>query len=143
MSIGQIKALKGSTTDVFKALFKETGKSGAKVYIKQLGKDLAKSMAVNATEEGLTEIANIVYDTVANGDISNYALLVEKYMTEQGLSEQEARDKAATDLALQVAEAGASGALMGIGFGAGATTLAYRDAKTQTDTIDNIVKQIR
>lgn len=142
LSIGQIKALKGSTTDVFKALFKETGKSGAKVYIKQLGKDLAKSMAVNATEEGLTEIANIVYDTVANGDISNYALLVEKYMTEQGLSEQEARDKAATDLALQVAEAGASGALMGIGFGAGATTLAYRDAKTQTDTIDNIVKQI-
>ena len=79
-------------------------------------KNIAKSMLVNASEETLTEIANIVYDTVANGDFSSYETSIRQYMS-AGMSESEAKSQVAKELGIQVAEAAGSGALMGIGFG--------------------------
>lgn len=85
---------------------------------KAFTKNIGKQMLTNAQEEMATEAANIVFDTVAMGDISNYALMVGQYMDE-GMSESEAIAKAAGLFGLQIAEAGASGALIGGAFGVG------------------------
>ena len=80
--------------------------------IKDIFKNLGKSMLVNASEETLTEIANIAYDTLVNGEFANYTLEeLENGAWKQALS--------------QVLEAGASGALMGVGMGAVAQTSGY------------------
>ena len=71
-------------------------------------KNLAISMGINATEEMATEIANIAYDSFANGEFSQFAEL-----REQGLGFWDIMGK----FSLQALEAGASGALMGFGFG--------------------------
>lgn len=107
-TIGNLKALKEINAATAKDVFK----------------NMAKSMLVNGTEETFTEIANIAYDTLFNGDISQLNMLTEQYMSE-GLSEEEAVKKACIDLLGQVAEAGASGVLMGFGFSgiAGARSL--------------------
>lgn len=99
ISLGNLKALK----EIPAGNFKDTLKN------------MAKSMLVNASEESLTEIANIAYDTFVNADISQYKHMLEEYM-KSGLTEAEARKKAAQSFALQVLEAGAGGALMGVGF---------------------------
>ena len=113
----------GITAGVFEGLFETVSigqfsalKEGASTSIKDLAKNIGKSMLVNASEEALTEIANITYDLIANGNLSNYEINVRYYM-EQGMSESEAKKQAALDLAGQVVESGASGALMGAGFG--------------------------
>ena len=95
----------------FKALKDVTPKS-----IKDVVKNIGKQMLVNASEEFNTEVANIVYDSLANGAFSDYESSVRAYM-QSGMSESEARTKAASDLAFQTIEAAASGALMGAGFG--------------------------
>lgn len=114
----------GIMSGVFECLFEtvsigqfEALKEGVSTSVKELAKNIGKSMLVNASEETLTEIANITYDLIANADLSNYEINVRYYM-EQGMSETEAKRKAALDLGAQVVEAGASGALMGFGFGA-------------------------
>ena len=101
VSIGQFDALKDS--------FVKNGKD--------IIKNLAKTMVVNASEETLTEIANLTYDRIVNGDFSQYEIAVRRYMEEEGMTEAEAKNKVAREQALQVVEAGASGALMGFGFG--------------------------
>lgn len=83
---------------------------------KQIIKNIASSMLVNASEETLTEIANIAYDYFANGDFSQYETSIRAYMA-SGMSESKARSKVAGELAIQVGEAAGSGALMGLGFG--------------------------
>ena len=88
---------------------------------KQIIKNIASSMLVNASEETLTEIANIAYDYFANGDFSQYETSIRAYMA-SGMSESEARSKVASELAAQVGEAAGSGALMGLGFGGYAET---------------------
>ena len=100
-SIGKFKALQEKSIDGVKTL---------------IG-NVAKSMLVNGSEEAATEVANILYDTLANGGLSQYELTVKGYI-ENGKSESEARKKAAVDLALQVGESALSGAIMGAGFGA-------------------------
>lgn len=103
----------------FNALKETAVKSGYDV-----AKNIGKTMLVNASEEATTEIANIVADILMNSDLSQYETSVRNYM-DQGMSESEARHKSAVDLALQVVEAGASGALMGLGFGAGGSLNQY------------------
>ena len=113
----------GISAGVFEGLFERVSlgqlsalKEVPAASVKELAKNIGKSMLVNASEETLTEIANITYDIIANGDFSNYEVTIRYYM-EQGMSESEAKTQAALDLAGQVVEAGASGALMGAGFG--------------------------
>lgn len=92
-------------------------KEGASRTAKDIAKNIGKSMLVNASEETLTELANIAYDTMVNMDFSTAETKIRQYM-DMGMTEDEARMKVAVELAQQVVESGASGALMGFGFGA-------------------------
>ena len=139
----------GIHAGIFEAVFESASignfnalKEVAPAGIKDIAKNIGKSMLVNASEETLTEIANIAYDTISNDDLSNYALKVQGYM-EAGMSEAEAKKKAAIEMAGQVVEAGASGALMGFGFGGiGSATGAYnirkQGANLKASGIENV-----
>ena len=107
-SIGKFNALKETAVN-----------SGADVV-----KNIAKTMLVNATEETFTEIANVATDIFVNGGFSQYETSVRQYIN-QGMTEAEAKKQAAIDVAKQIVEAGASGALMGFGFGAYGSGSAY------------------
>ena len=85
---------------------------------RNLAKYVGKNMWNNAKEETLTEIANIAYDYLSNGDFSQYETSIRQYMA-SGMSESDAKKQVAVELGVQVAEAAGSGALMGFGFGAG------------------------
>ena len=95
---------------------KEVAPDGVKTIIKNLG----KSMLVNASEETLTELANIAYDTMINGDFANYTW-------------EELKNGAWKEALVQVIEAGASGALMGVGMSGAGNAIGYfngsREAK--------------
>lgn len=113
----------GITAGTFEAIFEHVSIEnlrGMKAVASAKGKDIAlniaRSMLTNASEEALTEVANVVYDLIANGDFSQYETTVRQYQTMR-LEPEEAKRKAAIDLGLQVLESGASGALMGLGFG--------------------------
>lgn len=139
----------GITAGVFEGLFETISignfnalKEGAATSIRAIAKNIGKSMLVNASEEILTEIANVTYDLVANGELSNYALTVNGYI-EAGMSEAEAKRKAALELAGQVVEAGASGALMGFGFGTiggavGAYNVRQKGANLKASGVENV-----
>ena len=110
ISIGQFNALK------------EVAPKSVKDIIKNLG----KSMLVNASEETLTEIANIGYDTLVNGEFANYTL-------------EELENGAWKQALQQVLEAGASGALMGVGMGGVSTGIGHVGGKIQANA--ELVKQ--
>ena len=99
--------------------------------IKDVARNIANSAVVNASEEAFTEIANILYDTIATGDLSNYEVMVQEYVDE-GLSREDAEKKAKENLWSQVLEATASGALMGVGFGAAGSAMGMYNNLQQT-----------
>ena len=94
--------------------------------VKDAFKNIGKSMLVNASEEALTEIANIGYDTLVNGEFANYTW-------------DELKNGAWKNAMYQVVEAGASGALMGIGMGGIGNAIGYykggRDYRNAGKTI--------
>ena len=103
-SIGNFKALKEVPVDTAKDSLK----------------NLAKAMLVNATEETLTEISNIAYDTLVNGEFANYTI-------------EELKNGAWTQALHQIGEAGVSGGLMGAGFGSIANSSSKRASKKALD----------
>lgn len=107
--------------------FKETSARTAR----EAAKDIAKTTFVNASEEFNTEVANIVYDYVANGNLSNVEIMMRE-LTANGMSEEDAKKEVFKRLGLQTVEAGAGGALMGAAFGAGGT--AYSQARMANET---------
>ena len=69
----------GLVSGTFEALFESISignfqklKEVAPNSVKDIIKNLGKSMLVNASEETLTELANITYDTLINGEFANY-----------------------------------------------------------------------
>ena len=108
VSIGKFKKLADAPVDGVKSIIKNVG----------------KSMLVNASEEMLTELANITYDNLVNADFSEFKTQVRAYEN-SGMSKQDAIRKASVNQGLRVAEATASGALMGFGFGGVAGGKAY------------------
>ena len=108
-SIGQLKSLKQDT-------FIDT--------LKTYAKNIGKTMGVNASEEFFTEVANIVYDDVANGGLSQAETQIRAYIN-AGMSEEDAKRKVASEKGLRIAEATASGGLMGLGFGITGGATAY------------------
>lgn len=99
-SIGEFKALKDVPV---------TG-------VKSVIGNVVKQMGINASEEALTEAANIITDRVIMGDMSNYRTSVEAYKA-AGMSDGAAKWKAAGDALGQVGLAALSGAVMGGAFG--------------------------
>lgn len=108
LSIGQFNAFKDAPVDG----------------IQEALKNLGKTMFVNASEEALTEVANITFDRIANADLSQYETDIRKYIA-SGMSESEAKKKVALEATGQVIEAAGSGGLMGVGFGTVANVSAY------------------
>lgn len=119
VSIGQFSALKKSLG---------TG-------VKNIAKSIGKSMLTNASEEMLTELANIAYDNVMNADFSQYETMVRTY-TMQGMSLEKAQEQAKRNTIRRVVESAASGALMGFGFGGGVSVKSY----TQASSIGKAIK---
>lgn len=131
----------GAVSGIFEGLFEKVSignfnklKEVDPRSMRDVAMNILKSTGVNFSEEAATEIANIAYDTIANGNISNYKLAIAAY-EKQGLSEAEAKKKVAGDLALQVVEAGAGGALMGAGFGVVGSGLGYLNHRKQGTNI--------
>ena len=124
VSIGNLKAFKDVPINSVKAVLKNVG----------------SGIIVNASEETLTEIANVISDYMINGGVSDYYNAVVAYMDE-GMSESEAKSKAAIDIGARILEAGASGGLMGFGFGAGGSAMNYvSTAQNQYKSGKDIVK---
>lgn len=88
--------------------------------VKDLLRETAKQAGTEASEEMLTEVANILSDTAIMGESSDFEQLVTQYQL-VGLDEDEARKQAYLDSVAQVVWAGAGGALSGIAMG-GATS---------------------
>ena len=109
----------GLFSGVFEGLFESLSignfnrlKEVAPESIKDIIKNLGKSMLVNASEETLTELSNIAYDTIINGEFANYTW-------------EELKNGAWKDAVWQVVEAGASGALMGVGMSGAGNAIGY------------------
>lgn len=92
--------------------------------MKDLLKETVKQAGVEASEEMLTEISNIITDAAIMGDKSNFEAMVDQYEM-QGLSEDEAKKQALLDSIGQVAWAGAGGALSGAAMGGVVNTMNY------------------
>ena len=130
----------GIAAGVFEGFFEkfslgqlETMQEGMVKGFKDYAKNVGKSMLVNASEETATEVANVLYDYAANGGISQFAMIVKEYMQDPNIDETTAKKKAAQKLGLQILEAGASGALMGFGFGSLGSAAAYDNYKKSTN----------
>ncbi len=98
--------------------------------LRDVALNIVKSTVVNASEEGATEIANILADTIINGDYSVYAKAYQSYLA-AGKSEKEAERLAKQDMAKQVGMAAFGGAVQGFFMGGIGTTWGYfgnRDA---------------
>lgn len=138
----------GAVSGVFEAMFEKVSlgnfealKEAHATAVKEIIKNTAKSVVVNASEEGLTEFANIMYDYLANGELSNYQQMVKGFV-EQGISEESARILAKAQLMQQIEESALSGALMGIFFGATGSVSSYnKNVKTGKQITANNAQQ--
>jgi len=88
--------------------------------VKDLLRATAQQAGTEASEEMLTEIANILSDTAIMGESSDFEQLVTQYQL-MGMDEDEARKQAYLDSVAQVVWAGVGGALSGVAMG-GATS---------------------
>lgn len=129
VSIGNLSSLKPSSF---------AGLGFTKAGIKKAATEIGKQMLVNATEETLTEIANVVSDQLINGELSSYAIAVKDYYM-QGMTPEEAKKKAAEDVGKQVLLAGASGLLMGFGFGTGGSIVGLSSSQIKNSKNGNTI----
>lgn len=122
----------GIAAGVFEALFERIslGELDAlkKAPVKSVTKEVVREAGINASEEMATELANIIYDSLANGEFSNYAK-----MREEGMSPEDALLSMGGDVLL----AGASGAVMGAGFGAVGGARAKKNYSNFYNSISN------
>lgn len=87
-------------------------KKVASTHTKDIAMNLAKSMLGKVSDATLKEVANIAYDTIINGDFSQYETMVRRYKI-NGLTESEAKKKAALEIGSQIAEDLASDVIVG------------------------------
>lgn len=123
--------LTAAAAGIFEGLFEDWSLGNLKAMqpemnstLKAVGKNVLKQMGVEGSEEAATEIANLTFDTLLNGDKSSIASKRTSYIN-QGMSKAEATGQVIWDAVRQVAEAGLGGALSGIGFGAGGSVTNY------------------
>lgn len=102
--------------------------------VRDVAMNVVKSTLVNASEEGATEIANILADTIINGDYSGYAEAYNAYIN-AGKSRDEATRLALLDMTKQVGMAAFGGAVQGGFMGGIGSAWGYfgnRDANRAT-----------
>ena len=83
-------------------------KKVASTHAKDITLNIAKSMLGKVSDATLKKVANIVYDTIINGDFSRYETMVRQNVV-NGQKETEAKKKAALELGGQFGEAVANG----------------------------------
>lgn len=98
------------------SLLKNVGKVGKVATtsgkVRQAITAFVKESGVNWSEETATEVANSLYDILANGDYSDYNQSVLEYQ-KQGYTKEEAENMAVNDMKQNIIDAGISGLLMG------------------------------
>lgn len=107
-SIEKLKAFKRVAPDSVKSILKNAG----------------KQMLTEASEEGLTTIANTLTDSIINGDMSSIALEYQGYIDE-GYTKDEATAKCAGSFVKQVLLDAAGGAVSGGVLGGGVSAISY------------------
>lgn len=78
-------------------------KKVASTHVKDIALNIAKSMLGKVSDATLKRVANTVYDTIINGDFSQYETKVRQYII-NGMKEPEAKKRAALEFGAQVAE---------------------------------------
>ena len=92
--------------------------------IKAVLGNIAKSALVNASEEGLTEAANMISDALINGDLSKYSVMYDELIA-SNMSAEEAKNKVMWTMLGDLGLATAGGAVMGVGMGAAGNVVGY------------------
>jgi hypothetical protein len=87
-------------------------KKVASTHAKDIAWNIAKSMLGKVFDATLKKVANTVYDTIINGDFSQYETMVRQYKI-KGMPESEAKKKAALEIGSQVAVDIASDVIVG------------------------------
>ena len=99
---------------------------------KTIVKNIAKSMLTNGSEELNTELANVLYDYLMLGDVSDYQARLREYM-ENDLNEDAAKAQLAKDLGYQILMSGVGGALQGLLMGGVGSVRGYADNRKMAD----------
>ena len=104
---------------------------GVRIFLRNIG----KQALTEGSEEVFTEIANTVSDQVIMRELSNYNLELEYYKS-QGMSEEEAKQKAFGTFLSNVALAGAGGAISGGLMGGGGQIIGNYELSQYGKSID-------
>ena len=115
-SIEKLKAFKSVAPDSVKSILKNAG----------------KQMFTEASEEGLTTIANTLTDSIINGDMSAIALEYQGYIDE-GYTKDEATAKCAGSFVKQVLLDAAGGAVSGGVLGGTVSGISYAKGKINSN----------
>ena len=115
-SIENLKAFEAVSPDSLKSVLKNAG----------------KQMLTEASEEGLTTIANTLTDSIINGDMSSIALEYQGYIDE-GYTKDEATAKCAGSFVKQVLLDAAGGAVSGGVLGGSVSGISYAKGKINTN----------
>lgn len=111
--------------------------------VKDIAKNVVKSVFVNASEEAATELSNTITDHIIMQDLSNYNLAYEHYLS-LGMGEEEAKKRASMDMAKQIGLSALGGALSGGVMGGAGQGINYLRGSSigrniDTGDIDNMV----
>ena len=93
-------------------------------------KNTAKQAGVEGSEEVFTDFANLIADGIVNGDLSQVQQTMSRYI-DDGMTEQEARNKAVGEWLKDTAVDFAAGALAGGIMGGGANALSRASQKAE------------
>lgn len=115
-SIENLKAFEAVSPDSLKSVLKNAG----------------KQMFTEASEEGLTTIANTLTDSIINGNMSSIALEYQGYIDE-GYTKEEATAKCAENFGKQVLLDAAGGAVSGGVLGGTVSGISYAKGKINTN----------
>lgn len=115
-SIENLKAFEAVSPDSLKSVLKNAG----------------KQMFTEASEEGLTTIANTMTDCIINGNMSSIALEYQGYIDE-GYTKEEATAKCAENFGKQVLLDAAGGAVSGGVLGGTVSGISYAKGKINTN----------
>ncbi len=140
----------GVGAGIFEGLFEkvsldkliDVSKNMTKKGLKNVLKGVAKSSMIEGSEEGFTEIANILWDSAVNGDLSDYNMALKQYM-DQGMSESEAKKQTDKDMAKRIAMNVGGGMLGGLFFSMPAAGYGHVRNKANfeiTNKGENIIK---
>lgn len=112
-----------------------TAAEGSEHLIRQAVKNMLTQGGVETSEELATELSNILSDCVIMAGQSEMSQAIQRYVTEEGMSQEDAQKQAFIDALGQLVEAGLGGFLSGGVMGGGvsfANYFANRQADTET-----------